>query len=75
VDKIDPVVAYALALRAGFPKNDILALAGRYNLENPVGLLIDIGRRSRAAGFYTRDDFGVMCESAKSNKHSDTAPA
>jgi hypothetical protein len=58
-----------LALRAGFPKYDILALARRYNLEHPAGLLIDIGRRSRTAGFYTRNDFVVMCESAKSNKH------
>jgi hypothetical protein len=75
VDKIDPVMAYALALRAGFPKDDILALAARYDLEHPAGLLIDIGRRSRAAGFYTRDDFVVVCESSKSSKHCGAASA
>jgi hypothetical protein len=64
-----------LALRAGFPKSDILALAGRYNLEHPAGLLIDIGSRSRAAGFYTRDDFVVVCESSKSSKHCGAASA
>jgi hypothetical protein len=69
VEKIDPVMPNALALRPGFPKGDILALAARYTSEHPAGLLIDIGRRSRTAGFYTRDDFVVMCESANSSKH------
>lgn len=64
-----------LALRAGFPTDDISALATRYNSEHPVGSLIDIGRRSRAAGFYTRDDFVFICESFKSSKHCGTASA
>jgi hypothetical protein len=57
-----------LALRAGFPRDDILALSARYTLEHPAGLLTDIGRRSRTAGFYTRDDFVVMCDSGKAKK-------
>jgi hypothetical protein len=62
-------VGNILALRAGFPKDEISALAARYTLEHPAGLLIEIGRRSRGAGYYTRDDFVVMCESANSSKH------
>jgi hypothetical protein len=67
--KIHFIVGNILALRAGFPKNEISALAARYTLEHPAGLLIEIGRRSRGAGYYTRDDFVVMCESANSSKH------
>src|SRR5215467_5252361 len=55
-------VMYAFQLRSGFPQEHVAALAARrtYNDEE----LIKIGRRSKEAGFYTKNDFLVVCESA-----------
>ena len=60
-------------LRPGFPKGEVTALATRSSSGRSVRedeLLSEIGCRSRVAGFYTRDDFIVMCEwNNGSHKH------
>ena len=56
-------MGHTLAIRSGFPRDQIPALAAQDSLSHPDQILIEIGRRSRTAGFYTRDDFMLMCES------------
>jgi hypothetical protein len=63
---------YAFRLRPGFPTAHIAALAEHRAFDDAA--LIKIGRHSRNAGYYTRDDFLVLCESATSGKLCTTNP-
>src|ERR1041385_3209834 len=62
---------YAFELRGGFPKAEVEAIAARYASGDQEELLIEIGRRSRAAGCFNRADFVRMCESANVSKQCD----
>jgi hypothetical protein len=55
-------MSHVFNLRRGFPKAEITALAMRSSSAQKDGLLGEIGRRSRAAGCYTREDFLVVCD-------------
>ena len=44
-----------------FPKNEVPAWAKRYSYGEDKRVL-EIGKRSRSAGYYTRDDFLEVCE-------------
>src|SRR4051794_39752194 len=57
------------------PKEAIPALAAQYFLGHSVELLVEIADRSRAKGFYTRDDFLVMCRSVRASKSCTANPA
>src|SRR5215475_6885335 len=57
---------YIFRLRSGFPKSQAAALAARRTFDDRE--LIIIGRRSRAAGLYSVDDFLKICEISTSAK-------
>jgi hypothetical protein len=63
------------ALRSGFPKDEIPALAAQYAVGHSVESLIEIGHRSKATGFYMPDDFSVICRSARNNRNCDVNSA
>jgi hypothetical protein len=60
-------VAYRFEIRHEFPKANIADLASRSKLFEKDDTLIDIGRRSRETGKFTREDFIIVCESAQAS--------
>lgn len=63
---------YAFRLRSGFPKTEMEDLAIRCAFGDQDELLVQAGRRSRAAGYYTRADFVLMCKSTMTGKLGDS---
>src|SRR5438876_169962 len=62
-----PADRYTFLLHEGLIKTNIAALAARSAFGEGDEPVIQIGRRSRIAGCYTRDDFFSVCEWARSN--------
>jgi hypothetical protein len=54
-------------LRPEFPKAGIVDLAARSGFGDSDQACSEAGRRSRIAGYFTREDFLVLCKSAKAN--------
>ena len=64
---------FTFRLRPGFPKAHAGALAARRTFDDER--LVDIGRRSRDAGYYDADDFLIICESATNTKLCSANPS